>query len=165
MPVTSLPSPDARRGFFFSGLCYNDPDMPARDIYHSAVKNALIKEGWTITHDPIRLRLRRGKNLFVDLGAERLLAAERGTEKIAVEIKSFVRTSDMKDLEDAVGQFVLYAHLMKRYYPEYVLYLAVPEVVRRSVFEEEAGQVLLEDGVIRLFSFDPAAEVVVQWMA
>ena len=139
--------------------------MPARDIYHNAVKNALMKDGWTITHDPIRLRLRLGKNLFVDLGAERLLAAERGTEKIAVEIKSFVRTSDMKDLEDAVGQFVLYAHLMKRYYPEYVLYLAVPEVVRRSVFEEEAGQVLLEDGVVRLFSFDPAAEVVVQWMA
>ncbi len=139
--------------------------MPARDLYHDAVKNALVKDGWTITHDPIRLRLRRGKNLFVDLGAERLLAAEKGTEKIAVEIKSFVRASDMKDLEDAVGQFVLYAHLMQRYYPEYVLYLAVPEEVRRSVFEEEAGQVLLEDGVVRLFSFDPAREEVVQWMA
>ena len=57
--------------------------MPARDIYHEAVKNALVKDGWTITHDPLRLRLRRGRNLFVDLGAERLLAAERGTEKIA----------------------------------------------------------------------------------
>ena len=62
--------------------------MPARDIYHETVKNALVKDGWTITHDPLRLRLRRGKNLFVDLGAERLLAAERGTEKIAVEIKT-----------------------------------------------------------------------------
>lgn len=115
------PSPAARRGFFFAGLCYNNPIMPARDLYHDAVKNALVKDGWTITHDPIRLRLRRGKNLFVDLGAERLLAAEKGTEKIAVEIKSFVRASDMKDLEDAVGQFVLYAHLMQRYYPDYVL--------------------------------------------
>ncbi len=158
-------SPAVRRGFFFAGLCYNKLHMPARDIYHAAVKNALVKDGWTITHDPIRLRLRRGKNLFVDLGAERLLAAERGTEKIAVEVKSFLRASDMKDLEDAVGQFVLYAHLMQRYYPEHILYLAVPETVRRSVFEEEAGQVLLEDGVVRLFSFDPAEEVVVQWMA
>lgn len=70
--------------------------MPAKDLYHEAVKNALIKDGWTITHDPLRLRLRRGKSLFVDLGAERLLAAERGAEKIAVEVKSFARASDMK---------------------------------------------------------------------
>ena len=113
--------------------------MPAKDLYHEAVRNALIKDGWTITHDPLRLRLRRGKSLFVDLGAERLLAAERGTEKIAVEIKSFARASDMKDLEDAVGQFVLYAHLLRRSDPDRVLYLAVPELARRNVFEEEAG--------------------------
>jgi len=24
--------------------------MPAKDIYHDQVKNALIKDGWTITH-------------------------------------------------------------------------------------------------------------------
>lgn len=95
--------------------------MPARDIYHDTVKHALIKDSWTITHDPSRIRLARGRNLFVDLGAERLLAAERGPEKIAVEVKSFTRASDMKDLEEAVGQFVLYAHLLKRYYPDYTL--------------------------------------------
>ena len=128
------------------------------------MKNALVKDGWTITHDPLRLRLRRGKSLFVDLGAERLLAAERGAEKIAVEIKSFARSSDMKDLEDAVGQFVLYAHLLRRSEPDRILYLALPESARRSVFEEEAGQVMLEDGVVRLFSFDPEQEAIVQWM-
>ena len=79
--------------------------MPAKDIYHDQVKNSLINDGWEITHDPLRIRLARGKNLFVDLGAERLLAAERGIEKIAVEIKSFTRPSDMKDLEEAVGQW------------------------------------------------------------
>jgi hypothetical protein len=26
--------------------------MPAKDIYHEEVKNALIKDGWTITDDP-----------------------------------------------------------------------------------------------------------------
>ena len=81
--------------------------MPAKDVYHEAVKNAMFKDGWTITHDPFRIRLARGKNLFVDLGAERLIAAERGSEKIAIEIKSFRRASDMKDLEEAIGQFVL----------------------------------------------------------
>lgn len=77
--------------------------MPARDIYHNTVKNALIKDGWTITHDPLSLKLRKGKRLFVDLGAERLIAAEKDTQKIAVEIKSFVGASVMKDLEEALG--------------------------------------------------------------
>ncbi|WP_413167830.1 XisH family protein [Capilliphycus salinus ALCB114379] len=138
--------------------------MPARDIYHQTVKKALIKDGWTITHDPLRIRLARGRNLFVDLGAERLLAAERNTEKIAVEVKSFTRPSEMKDLEEAVGQFVLYSRLLKRYYPDYTLYLAVSDNIRKTVFEEEAGQTLIEDGIIRLFSFDPTLEVIIQWI-
>ncbi|WP_256871720.1 element excision factor XisH family protein [Nostoc sp. TCL26-01] len=100
--------------------------------------------------------------MFVDLGAERLLAAERGTEKIAVEVKSFTRPSDMKDLEEAVGQFVLYARLLKRYYPEHKLYLAVTERIRQTVFEEEAGQTLIEDGIICLVSFNPTEEVIVK---
>lgn len=138
--------------------------MPAKDLYHDNVKNSLIKDDWKITHDPLRIRLARGRNLFVDLGAERLLAAERGTEKIAVEVKSFTSPSNMKDLEEAVGQFVLYAHLLVRYYPEYKLFLAVTENVCKTVFEEEAGQTLIEDGIIRLFSFDPNQEVIVRWI-
>ena len=111
--------------------------MPAKDIYHQTVKIALVKDGWTITHDPYRIRLARGKNLFVDLGAERLIAADRGTEKIAVEIKSFTRASDMKDLEDALGQFVFYARLLIRYSPERTLYLAVTEEIRKTVFVDQ----------------------------
>lgn len=138
--------------------------MPAKDIYHTTVKNALIKDGWTITHDPLRIRLARGKNLFVDLGVERLIGASKNTENIAVEIKSFTRPSDMKDLEEALGQFVLYDHLLRRYYPEYKLYLAVPEKIRKSVFEEEAGQTLIDDKILSLFSFNPEMEEIVKWI-
>jgi hypothetical protein len=31
--------------------------MPAKDIFHDAVKIALQKDGWTITHDPLFIRL------------------------------------------------------------------------------------------------------------
>ncbi len=81
--------------------------MLVRDIYHDAVKRALIKDGWTITHDPLKLKLGR-KDMYVDLGAERLLAAEKRGQQIAVEVKSFVGTSQLHDLEEALGQFVLY---------------------------------------------------------
>lgn len=137
--------------------------MPAKDIYHDTVKAALIKDGWTITHDPLTIRLAR-KKLYVDLGAERLIAAQRDTERIAVEVKSFTRASDMKDLEDALGQFVLYTHLLARYDPERRLYLAVTDSVYESVFEEEAGEILLQDGVIRLITFNPEQEAIIQWI-
>ena len=70
----------------------------------------------------------------------------------------------MKDLEDAVGQFVLYDHLLARYYPEYKLFLAVSENTCKTLFEEESGKTLIEDGVIRLFSFDAEQEVIVKWI-
>jgi hypothetical protein len=76
--------------------------MPARDIYHDTSKNALIKDGWTISHDPFVLRWGT-IDVYIDLGAEQLLAAERQGLKIAVEVKSFVGRSDVDDLEKALG--------------------------------------------------------------
>ncbi|MEH1813379.1 MAG: element excision factor XisH family protein [Nostoc sp.] len=62
--------------------------MPARDFYHNNVKNALIKDKWTIAHDPLTLKFGK-KDLYVDLGAKQLLAAQKAESKIAVVIKSF----------------------------------------------------------------------------
>ena len=81
--------------------------MPAKDIYHKAFVHALLKNGWTITHDPLTVTVGR-RDLLIDLGAERMLAAERNGERIAVEIKSFVKLSMVQDLKEALGQFVLY---------------------------------------------------------
>lgn len=81
--------------------------MPAKDIYHEIVKQALIKNDWTITDDPLRLTI-GGRSLYVDLGAEKLIAAQKGNQKIAVEIKSFLSLSPIKDLENALGQYILY---------------------------------------------------------
>jgi hypothetical protein len=75
--------------------------MPKKDKFHDAVKNALNKDGWTITDDPYKLA-------FVDLGAERLLAAEKGKEKIAVEVKSFIGSSELYEFHTALGQFANY---------------------------------------------------------
>ena len=41
----------------------------------------------------------------------------------------------MKDLEEALGQFVLYERLLTRYEPERKLYLAVPEDVRHTTWK------------------------------
>ena len=136
--------------------------MPARDSFHNSVRRALERDGWTITHDPLRLSLGRRK-LYVDLGAERLLAAEKGLRKIAVEIKTFGGPSEVKDLEDAVGQFVVYEHALRREEPERSLYLAVPESAWQMVFTDELGQILLDERVVRIVTFDPEKEEIIRW--
>lgn len=137
--------------------------MPSRDLYHEVVKSALIKDGWTITHDPLTLKWGR-KDLHVDLGAERLLAAEKGDEKIAVEVKSFVSPSEVDDLEEALGQYILYHDILARREPERILYLAIRETVYLDVFREPIGEILLENQRIRLVVFEPEQEVITRWI-
>lgn len=137
--------------------------MPARDKYHDAVKRGLVKDGWTITHDPLRLQFGK-KDLYVDLGAERLLAAEKGNEKIAVEIKSFSRPSDVRDLEDALGQFTLYETVIKKLEPNRTLYLAVRRETMMEVFEDDVGKLLLDEKCVRLLVFDEIASEIIRWI-
>jgi hypothetical protein len=137
--------------------------MSARDRYHDCVRNALIKDGWVITHDPLRLPLGK-KDLYVDLGAEQLLGAEKGQRRIAVEIKSFLGKSEVEDLEKALGQFVLYrAHLAVRE-PGRTLFLAVPQIVLEDVFDEPIGLVILKDQSLHVLGFDPQAEEITRWI-
>lgn len=137
--------------------------MPARDTYYHTVKNALIKDGWDITHDPLRLSWGR-KDLYVDLGAEHMVTAEREGRKIAVEIKSFVGHSEIDALEKATGQYLIYREIMARVEPERVLYLAVPESVFTDLFEEPIGTLVLQNLHLQLIVFDPVTEVIEQWI-
>ena len=108
--------------------------MPARDFYHDVVKSALIADGWTITDDPLVLKIGT-KDLLVDLGAERLLAAEKQGQKIAVEIKSFLGASDVDSLEKALGQFTLYHDILEESEPDRRIYLAIPSEIFDDPFE------------------------------
>ena len=84
--------------------------MPAKDIYHDAVKNALVKDGWIVIDDPFKLKLGL-RELFVDLGAKKLLSAQKDEQKILVEIKSFTNPSPVADLEQALGQYIIYSNI------------------------------------------------------
>ena len=136
--------------------------MPAKDTYHEQFKNALVKDGWTITHDPFTMAL-GGRDVFVDLGAERIIAAEKGVEKIAVEIKSFMGTSDLHDLQGALGHFVFYRSLLARIEPGRKLFLAVPVSIFSTTMQEAIAQPVLTDLSVQVIAFDPEAEVISQW--
>jgi XisH protein len=137
--------------------------MPAKDIFHDCVKSALIKDGWTITHDPFSLRIGK-KDLFIDLGAEKLLAAEKADQKIAIEIKSFISPSGMRDLENAIGQYVVYQNVLSLTAPERLLYLAIRESTFINLFQDELGKLLLERQKLKIITFDSDREEITQWI-
>ncbi|ACK73652.1 XisH protein [Gloeothece citriformis PCC 7424] len=137
--------------------------MAAKDIYHDTVKRALEKDGWTITNDPLTLKIGR-RSAMVDLGAEKLLAAEKEQEKIAVEIKSFLNPSPLNDLENAPGQFILYSKILSQNEPDRTLYLAVNRPVFNEIFSEEVGQLLLETTELRLIVFNSKTEEIIKWI-
>jgi hypothetical protein len=137
--------------------------MSRRDIYHNTVKIALQKAGWKITHDPFPLQIGT-KRLSADLGAERLISAEKGTERIVVEVKSFVGESDVKDLEQALGQYILYKQILNEIEEKRDLYLAVSRPVFNNVFTIEIGQILIKNQIMRLIVFDDTTEEIVQWI-
>lgn len=115
--------------------------MPARDLYHNAVKHALIKDGWTITADPYLIKY-EDADLYADLAAEKTIAAIRQTDKIVVEIKSFVGRSLMNDFHNALGQYIVYRSLIQLTEPEYNLYLAIDTVTYNNFFQRKSVKII-----------------------
>jgi hypothetical protein len=101
---------------------------------------------------------------FIDLAAEKMLIAEKENQKIAIEIKSFVGTSEVEDLKNALGQYVLYEKIIKRQLLERILYLAIRETTYNNLFSQEIGQILLEEKTLKLIIFNPEEEVITQWI-
>lgn len=137
--------------------------MSKRDLYHEQVKHALIKDGWTITHDPFALEI-GDRRLEADLAAERLISAEKGVRKIVVEIKSFLGRSAVKDLEQALGQYMLYQRIMEYHRIDRELYLAVPTRTFETIFTVPLGRILLSPQLMRVIVFDDRREEIVSWI-
>jgi XisH protein len=114
----------------------------AIDLFHSVVKDALIKEGWQITHDPFPVDY-GDVQMQIDLGAERLIAATKDQEKIAVEVKSFINLSAISEFHTAVGQYLNYRRALRSQEPNRILYLAVP----KQTYDEFFRLRFIQEGV------------------
>jgi hypothetical protein len=137
--------------------------MPAKDIYHDTVKNALIKDGWTITNDPLRLKWGL-RELFVDLGISKLVSAQKADRRIAVEIKSFTNPSPIADLEQALGQYLIYRAILEETQPECLLYLAIRKTTYGAIFSEPIGELIMKKYQLNLMVFEAKKEEVYQWI-
>lgn len=137
--------------------------MPVKDIYHDAARRALEKDGWVITHDPFQMVYGRIQ-MFVDLGATNLVAADRNGKRIAVEIKSFMGLSQFTEFHRAIGQYIVYSLVMAEKEPERLLYLAVTNRTYNDLLSEPLGQMVIRKLAIRLLVIDPVEEVCRTWI-
>ncbi len=137
--------------------------MPAKDIYHNAVKNALLKDGWTITADPYFIKYEDAE-LYADLAAEKPIAAQRQGEKIVVEIKSFVGRSLMYDFHGALGQYIVYRNLIQITDPEYTIYLAIDDLVYKNFFQRQSIQLITNQNQLLLMVVEMEKEEIIQWI-
>jgi hypothetical protein len=123
----------------------------------------LIKEGWTITADPYMIEF-GGIDQYIVLAAEKVIGAERGDERIAVEIKSFLSPSTVSDYHTALGQYLHYRMVLDQEDPQRILYLAVPIDTYVTFFSLRFTQTSVQRPGVHLIVYDPESEALLQWI-
>jgi hypothetical protein len=138
--------------------------MPAKDIYHDAVKNALIKDSWIITADPYPIKYEEVK-LFADIAGEKTIAASKEEKQIVIEIKSFLSRSPMRDFETALGQYLIYKAFLSIEHPEQELYLAIGEIIYEDFFQKVAIKLILGKYQVSLLVINMNQQEIVKWIS
>ena len=131
-------------------------------MYHEAVKEALKKDRWHVTRDPLYLAV-GGVEMYIDLGAEPLIAAEKEDQKIAVEVKSFLQPSTISEFHTAVGQFLNYRRALRATEPDRRLYLAVPLETYKTFFMLPFIQEGVAEYQLYLLVYDAEEQVIISW--
>jgi hypothetical protein len=121
-----------------------------------------LKEQWVITADPLILKIDKVK-FEIDLAAEKVFAAEKAGQKIAVEIKSFLNPSAVTDFHSALGQFLNYRLGLQMNEPDRTLYLAIPLDIFESFFQERFTQEAVRQYQVKLIVYEPVQEVIIEW--
>lgn len=137
--------------------------MARLDKIHNSVKNALIKDGWTISDDPFVLFYERQK-ILIDLAGEKLFTAEKENRKIAVEVKSFLSVAKMNEFYGAIGQYEVYSVYLEELEPERKLFLAVGHEIFQRFFERKSVQIVTEKKKIPIIVVNLEKEEVVKWI-
>jgi hypothetical protein len=122
----------------------------------------MLLPGWTITNDPLTIRIDRVK-LEIDLGAEKVFAAEKNGQKIAVEVKSFINPSTINDFHNALGQFLNYRLALQMTESNRTLYLAVPIDIFNTFFQEHFTQAVIEQYDLKILAYEPNTEEIITW--
>lgn len=134
--------------------------MPTQDLQHQVVVRAMRKDGWQIEKEQVYIRFGT-RRLWVDLRA-----SKSDSTIVLVEIKGFdANASAVEALAQAVGQYTIYrAALRFREMTNIPLYLAVPQHIYLTIFNEPIGDWTRREAAINLLIYDVEREEIVEWI-
>jgi hypothetical protein len=135
----------------------------ARDKFHYEVKQALTYDGWNVTDDPLYIKIGTIP-IHIDLGAEKIIGAEKDGEKIAVEIKTFGMLSFITAFHEAVGKYIVYREALEIIESDRVLYLAMPIDTYEEFSSELLVQRVLAKNKIKLILYEASTQHIVSWL-
>ncbi|HLA44256.1 MAG TPA: element excision factor XisH family protein [Aggregatilineales bacterium] len=135
--------------------------MPAVDNCEPQVVRAMEKDGWQVVRRHYLIRLGKGRGaVYADLRLQKDEA-----QILIVEVKSFERRgSQMDDLYQAIGQYMVYQKALALAGQREPLYLALPETAFRRLRVHDAIQATIQDAKIKLILVDISREEVVEWV-
>ncbi len=148
--------------------------VPPRNTIHEIVKQAVVKDGWIITEADDPYVISYGQRfLFVDLGASKsaaddtqgsLIGASKDNISIAIEIKDFKAKSLIKDLEQAIGQYVLYRLLLDKIDPQREVYLAISDTLYEDFFSEPIGKLVINELPLKMIIVNLERVEITKWI-
>jgi len=134
--------------------------LPAKDYYHDTVKRALLKDGWTITAEQVKIIV-EGRNLFIDM---EIAHVSRGLVAL-IEVKELEEVpSPVEALASALGKYFLYRWALDDAGENTPLFLAVSQATYYGILSEKLGAMSIEHGNVPLLVFDPEREEIVKWL-
>ncbi|MGV0027427.1 element excision factor XisH family protein [Phormidesmis priestleyi] len=121
---------------------------------------ALAKDKW-INIQSLTLDY-AGTDLNLDIIADKLISAEQGNLKIAVEVKSFGNPSVTYDFHQAVGQYLHYRMALSYLRIERTPYLAIPEAIYTNYLTQPFFQDSLALHRVNLVTIDPSRQEIIR---
>jgi hypothetical protein len=137
--------------------------MPKKDNFHQTVVEALKKDNWTITNDPLFMPTKSGFNFYIDLGIERIINAQKGKEIVAIEIKSFSITSPLYSFYEMLGQFLVYNIGLKQQVLQWNLWIAISEAGYEKIVESPIFQEAIEIYQLKFVIINSAQKEIIKW--
>jgi len=117
------------------------------------------------THDPFKIDLvEDNRTLEADLGAEKILAASKGEEKIVVEIKTFGGTSILNKFHTALGQYLDYRDAIEDANLGRELFLAVSANTYAEIRELHFIKRQIKKYQLKFIIIDIINKTVEQWV-
>lgn len=135
----------------------------AKDKLHNLVKEILINDGWEITHDPYPFK-DWNPDWEIDLGAEKMIAAEKGKQKIAVEVKSFLAASFGNEFHAIMGQYINYNLGLSQIEPDRILFLAVPRDIWETEFQRSGIQFSVNSVQMKIVIYNIETKKIEEWI-